>query len=198
MLDLPNLPYAYDALEPVISRKIMELHHDKHHAAYVAKANAALEGTQWANKPIEEILKNISELPQDKQMPMRNNGGGHINHTLFWKAMRPPRKNNEPAAEVRSKLEQSFGSFEKFKTQLAETAAGQFGSGWGWLVRKAEGKLAIYSLPNQDSPYLTGDTPLLGIDVWEHAYYLDYFNDRPAYIEKWWQVVNWDEVGKSF
>ncbi|KKR92352.1 MAG: Superoxide dismutase [Microgenomates group bacterium GW2011_GWC1_41_8] len=196
MLDLPNLPYAYDALEPVISKKIMELHHDKHHAAYVAKANAALEGTEWADKSIEEILKNLSKLPKDKQTAVRNNGGGHANHSLFWKIMRTPQEDNKPSGAVRSKLEETFGSFEKFKTQLSETATGQFGSGWGWLVKKVDGDLTIYSLPNQDSPILTGDMPIVGIDVWEHAYYLDYLNDRAAYIEKWWHVVNWDEVEK--
>lgn len=194
MLELPKLPYAYDALEPVISKKIMELHHDKHHAGYVTKANAALEGTEWADKSIEEILKNLSELPKDKQTAVRNNGGGHANHTLFWNTLRSPQEDNEPTGTLRTQLDSAFGSFEKFKTQLAEAAAGQFGSGWGWLVKKSDGSLAVYALPNQDSPLLTGDTPLLGVDVWEHAYYLDYLNDRAAYIEKWWQVVNWDTV----
>ena len=194
MYQLPELPYKYNALEPVISEKIMHLHHDKHHAGYVAKVNAALENTKWKDQSIEEVLKNLDTLPSNIQTPVRNNGGGHQNHTLFWHMMRAPHDNNKPGDQVLTIITKTFGSYDGFKKRFSETAKGQFGSGWAWLVKKSSGLLEIYSTANQDSPYSKNDIPILGIDVWEHAYYLDYVNDRPAYIEKWWQVVNWDYV----
>lgn len=196
MYKLPDLLYGYDALEPVISKKIMELHHDKHHAAYIEKVNKAISGTEWENMPVEELLGKIDQVPEKVRMVVRNNGGGHANHTFFWEIMRAPVENNKPSEKVLAKLKESFGSFEEFTQKVTTEGANRFGSGWSWLVKKKDGTLAVYSTPNQDSPYMTGDTPILGVDVWEHAYYLDYLNNRAAYLEKWWQVVNWDEVEK--
>ena len=196
MFTLPDLPYQSDALEPVISRKIMELHHGKHHAGYVKNLDAATTGSEYTDMPIEKMLRSLDTLPEKIRTAVRNNGGGHANHSLFWTIMRPPSENNAPTQNVAKMLTASFGSVETFKQQLQQTAMIQFGSGWGWLVKNAEGKLTIYSTPNQDSPYMSGDTPILGVDVWEHAYYLDYLNDRGAYLSKWWNIVNWDEVGK--
>ena len=196
MYKLPDLPYDYDALEPVISKKIMELHHGKHHAAYVNNVNKALAGTAFEDKSIEEVLKNLPGLPENIHMAVQNNGGGHANHTLFWQIMRAPRENNQPSNAVMNKLKSSFGGFQEFKDKINQTGMTRFGSGWSWLVKKADGELSIYSTANQDSPIMNGHTPILGVDVWEHAYYLDYLNDRAAYLSAWWQVVNWDEVEK--
>lgn len=196
MYKLPDLPYDYDALEPVISKKIMELHHDKHHAAYITNVNKALAGTTFEDKPIEEVLKNLPGLPENIRMAVQNNGGGHANHTLFWQIMRAPRENNQPSDPVMNKLKESFGGFNEFKEQINQAGMTRFGSGWAWLVKKKSGDLSISSTANQNSPHMTGDFPIFGVDVWEHAYYLDYLNDRAAYLAAWWQVVNWDEIEK--
>jgi Fe-Mn family superoxide dismutase len=195
--DLPPLPYDYDALEPHIDEQTMRIHHDKHHAGYTSKLNAALEGTEWADQPIEETLANLDSLPEDKQTAVRNNGGGFLNHGIFWTTM-SPNGGGEPTGELADAITETFGSFESFKEQFAEAAKTQFGSGWAWLgYGKAEG-LHIHSLPNQDSPAMHGHIGLLGIDVWEHAYYLKYQNKRPDYVEAWWNVVNWDEVDRRY
>ena len=191
---VPDLPYAYDALEPHIDEATMKVHHDKHHQAYVDKANAALEGTEWADKDVEEVLKNLSSLPEDKQGPVRNNAGGHYNHSLFWQMLSPD-GGGEPGGEIGSAIDDAFGSFGDFKDKFKEAGIGQFGSGWAWLVHDGSG-LAVAKTPNQDSPVSSGQTPLLGCDVWEHAYYLKYQNKRPDYIEAFWNVVNWDYVGQ--
>lgn len=193
--EVPALPYAYDALEPHIDKATMEFHHDKHHQAYVDKANAALEGTEWADKPIEEVIANLSSLPADKQGPVRNNGGGHYNHSLFWEALSPD--GGEPAGELLDAINDAFGSFDDFKSQFEAAGANQFGSGWAWLVLDG-GKLAITSTANQDSPLTDGKTPLLGNDVWEHAYYLNYQNRRPDYLKAFWNIVNWDKVAERY
>jgi Fe-Mn family superoxide dismutase len=191
---VPDLPYAYDALEPHIDEATMKVHHDKHHQAYVDKANAALEGTEWADKDVEEVLKNLSSLPEDKQGPVRNNAGGHYNHSLFWQMLSPD-GGGEPGGEIGSAIDDAFGSFGDFKDKFKEAGIGQFGSGWAWLVHDGSG-LAVAKTPNQDSPVSSGQTPLLGCDVWEHAYYLKYQNKRPDYIDAFWNVVNWDYVGQ--
>ncbi|MBI4129988.1 superoxide dismutase [Candidatus Roizmanbacteria bacterium] len=196
MFQVPDLPYQYDALQPVISKKIMELHHDKHHAAYVNNLNKAVTGTEFESMDIEELLKKLDSIPENIRMTVRNNGGGHANHTFFWEIMRSPMQNNQPTGKISQLLTKQFGSFETFKEQFANAGMTRFGSGWAWLVKKHDGALAIYSSPNQDSPLMQGDMPILGVDVWEHAYYLDYLNDRAAYLSKWWDVVNWDEVAK--
>ena len=193
--EVPALPYAYDALEPHIDQATMEIHHDKHHQAYVDKANAALEGTEWADKPIEEVIANLSSLPADKQGPVRNNGGGHYNHSLFWEALSPD--GGEPTGELADAINAEFGSLDAFKEQFEAAGVGQFGSGWAWLVLDG-GKLAITSTANQDSPLTDGKTPLLGNDVWEHAYYLKYQNKRPAYLKAFWNVVNWNKVAERY
>jgi Fe-Mn family superoxide dismutase len=193
---VPDLPYAYDALEPHIDEATMKVHHDKHHQAYVDKANAALEGTEWADKDVEEVLKNPSSLPDDKQGPVRNNAGGHYNHSLFWQMLSPD-GGGEPGGELGSAIAEKFGSFDDFKSQFKEAGIGQFGSGWAWLVHDGSG-LAVAKTPNQDSPISSGQTPLLGCDVWEHAYYLKYQNKRPDYIDAFWNVVNWDYVAQRF
>ena len=191
---VPPLPYAYDALEPHIDKATMEFHHDKHHQAYVDKANAALEGTEWADKPIEEVLQNLDALG-DKKGPVKNNGGGHYNHSLFWESMSPD-GGGEPGGELGDAINAAFGSFDDFKSQFEANGVGQFGSGWTWLVLDG-GELKLAKTPNQDSPVLDGQTPLLGNDVWEHAYYLKYQNRRPDYITAWWNVVNWAEVNNA-
>ncbi len=193
---VPDLPYAFDALEPHIDAQTMEIHHDKHHGAYVTNANAALEGTQWADSPVEEILKNLGALPAEKQGPVRNNAGGHYNHTLFWESMGPG-KGGEPTGALADAISSTFGSFSDFQAQLKAAGMGRFGSGWAWLVHNGSG-LAIVSTPNQDNPISDGHTPLLGVDVWEHAYYLKYQNRRPDYIDAWWNTVNWDVVAGRF
>lgn len=195
--ELPSLPYAYDALEPHIDARTMEIHHTKHHNAYVTNLNAAIAGTRLESMTIEEILRNMDQVPADKKAAVQNNGGGHHNHTLFWTIM-SPRGGGEPAGELASAISAKFGSFEAFKDTFSKNAATRFGSGWSWLVVKADGSLEAYSTPNQDSPLMQGDTPILGLDVWEHAYYLKYQNRRPDYIAAWWNVVNWDEVARRY
>jgi Fe-Mn family superoxide dismutase len=192
--EVPPLPYDYDALEPHIDEATMRVHHDKHHQAYVDKANAALAGTDWDGKPIEEVLKNLDALPADKQKAVRNNGGGHYNHTLFWESMSPD-GGGEPSGTLADAISSTFGSFSDFQAKLKETGVNQFGSGWSWLVHDGSG-LAIVGSANQDSPISDGKTPLLGVDVWEHAYYLKYQNKRPDYIDAWWNVVNWQKVAE--
>ncbi len=191
---VPDLPYAYDALEPHIDEATMRVHHDKHHQAYVDKANAALEGTEWADRDVEDVLKNLSSLPADKQGPVRNNGGGHYNHSLFWQMLSPD-GGGEPGGELGSAIAEKFGSFDAFKDEFKAAGIGQFGSGWAWLVHDGSG-LAVAKTPNQDSPISAGQTALLGCDVWEHAYYLKYQNKRPDYIDAFWNVVNWDYVAQ--
>ena len=192
---VPPLPYDYAALEPTIDEQTMQLHHDKHHQAYVDKANDALAGTEWEDKPVEEVLANLSSLPEDKQTVVRNNGGGHANHTLFWESMSPD-GGGEPSGDLADAINEAFGSFDEFKSQFEANGVGQFGSGWTWLVY--DGGLKLEKTPNQDSPVLNGQTPLLGNDVWEHAYYLKYQNRRPDYLKAWWDVVNWDKVAERF
>jgi Fe-Mn family superoxide dismutase len=195
---VPELPYEYNALEPVIDEETMHLHHDKHHAAYVKNLNAAVEGTEWADKPIEEVVASLDQLPDDKKMAVRNNGGGHYNHTLFWQMMKPGDK-TEPTGPLRDAINTDFGSYENFQQQFTEAATKRFGSGWAWLI-KTDGKLSIASTPNQDNPIMDNPNskPLLGLDVWEHAYYLNYQNRRPDYIAEWWKVVNWEFVAELF
>lgn len=196
--ELPPLPYAEDALEPHIDARTMSIHHDKHHAGYTRKLNAALEGhADWQNKSIEEILGNIDQVPADIKTAVRNNGGGYANHRLFWTVMSPD-GGGEPSGALANAINAKFGSFDAFKEKFSSTAAGQFGSGWGWLVVKEDGSLDVYSTPNQDSPYMQGDTPILGVDVWEHAYYLNYQNRRGDYIGAWWNVVDWDKVAENY
>ena len=194
--EVPPLPYDYAALEPTIDEQTMRLHHDKHHQAYVDKANGALEGTELEGKPVEEVLKNLSSLPQDKQGAVRNNGGGHANHTLFWESMSPD-GGGEPSGELADAIKSAFGSFDSFKEQFEANGGAQFGSGWTWLVYDG-GQLKLEKTANQDSPVLNGQTPLLGNDVWEHAYYLKYQNRRPEYLKAWWDVVNWDKVAERY
>jgi superoxide dismutase, Fe-Mn family len=194
--EVPSLPYDYAALEPHIDEQTMRIHHDKHHQAYVDKANAALEGTEWADKPVEEVLRNLDRIPQDKRTIVRNNGGGHANHTLFWEIM-SPEGGQDPEGELADAITQTFGSVSDLKQKVTDAAVNQFGSGWGWLVLDG-GSLAVISTPNQDTPLLDGKVPLLGVDVWEHAYYLKYQNRRPDYIAAWWNVVNWDEVARRY
>jgi Fe-Mn family superoxide dismutase len=193
---VPDLPYPYEALEPYIDADTMHLHHDKHHQAYVDKVNAALEGTEFADQPIEEVLKSLDQLPADKRNAVRNNGGGHYNHSLFWEWMSPD-GGGEPDGDLASALEASFGSFSDFQAKLKDAGVNQFGSGWAWLVHDGSG-LAVVSTPNQDSPISDGKTPLLGVDVWEHAYYLKYQNRRPDYIDAWWNTVDWAKVAAGF
>jgi superoxide dismutase, Fe-Mn family len=193
---VPDLPYDYDALEPHIDEATMRVHHDKHHQAYVDKANAALEGTEWADKDVEEVLKSLSSLPGDKQTPVRNNGGGHYNHSLFWQMLAPD-GGGEPSGDLGDAIDEKFGSFSDFQEEFKNAGVGQFGSGWAWLVHDGSG-LAVTSTPNQDSPVSDGQTPLLGCDVWEHAYYLKYQNKRPDYIDAFWNVVNWDYVAERY
>ncbi|MBM7607088.1 Fe-Mn family superoxide dismutase [Lysinibacillus composti] len=194
--ELPQLSYAYDALEPNIDAKTMEIHHTKHHNTYVTNLNAAVEGTEFASKDLNELIANIEALPADKQTAVRNNGGGHANHTLFWEILAPGGA-TAPTGELASAIEAKFGSLDSFKDEFAKAAAGRFGSGWAWLVVEG-GELAVTSTPNQDSPIMEGKTPILGLDVWEHAYYLNYQNRRPDYISAFWNVVNWDVVAEKY
>jgi superoxide dismutase, Fe-Mn family len=194
--EVPPLPYDYNALEPTIDEQTMQLHHDKHHQAYVDKANGALEGTDLDGKPIEDVLKDLSQVPEDKRGVVRNNGGGHYNHSLFWEAMGPG-KGGAPAGDLGSAIDEAFGSFDAFKEQFEAAGAGQFGSGWAWLVLDG-GQLKVRSTANQDNPVSDGQVPLLGNDVWEHAYYLKYQNKRPDYLKAWWNVVNWDKVAERY
>jgi len=193
----PNLPYPYDALEPYIDQRTMEIHHDKHHATYTAKVNKALEGSSYADTPIEDLLSNLNDLPDSLKTPVRNNGGGHYNHTLFWEIMGPGR-GGTPTGKLAEKINETFGGFDGFKQEFSSAAAGQFGSGWAWLTTDRNGNLSVLSTANQDSPLSFGLIPILGIDVWEHAYYLKYQNRRPEYIENFFHVINWDRVADLY
>jgi len=194
--EVPSLPYDYAALEPTIDEQTMHLHHDKHHQAYVDKANGALKGTDHADKPIEEVIANLDALPDDIRGAVRNNGGGHLNHSLFWESMSPD-GGGEPSGELADAINDAFGSYDDFKTQFEAAGANQFGSGWAWLVLDG-GALKVTSTPNQDSPLSSGQTPLVGNDVWEHAYYLTYNNRRPDYLKAWWNVVDWSKVAERY
>jgi Fe-Mn family superoxide dismutase len=193
---VPDLAYPFDALEPHIDARTMEIHHDKHHAAYVTNLNAALEGTEWVDRPIDAVLANLEIIPEDKRTAVRNNGGGHANHTLFWEIMGPD-GGGEPSGDLAGAIADTFGSLADLQSQVNDAGVKRFGSGWSWLVWDGTG-LAVLSTPNQDSPVMEGKTPLLGVDVWEHAYYLNYQNRRPDYLAAWWNVVNWDAVAARF
>jgi Fe-Mn family superoxide dismutase len=193
--EVPPLPYDYDALEPTIDEETMHLHHDKHHQAYVNAANGLLEGTEWDDKPVEEVLKNLGSLPSDKQTGVRNQAGGHYNHSLFWEWMSPD-GGGGPDGDLGSAIDSAFGSLDEFKAQFKDAGVKRFGSGWAWLIHDGSG-LAIVSTANQDNPISDGNTPLLGVDVWEHAYYLKYQNRRPDYLDAWWDVVNWSKVAEG-
>jgi Fe-Mn family superoxide dismutase len=195
---LPDLPYAYDALEPYVDKQTMEIHHQKHHAAYIAKLNAALEShPDLQEKSIEELLKDLAAVPENIRTAVRNNGGGHYNHTIFWNIM-GPNAGGEPTGALASAVDAKFGSFSAFKEEFSNAAATRFGSGWAWLVLDKSSNVAVMSSPNQDNPVSEGFKPLMGIDVWEHAYYLKYQNRRPEYIENWWNVVNWAVVSQRY
>lgn len=199
---LPALPYAYDALEPHFDARTMEIHHTKHHQTYIDKVNAALAGTEWEGKPIEEVIGNLSKIPEDKRGAVRNHGGGHANHSFFWTILEP-NGGGKPSGNLVKEIDANFGSFEKFAEEFGTAAANRFGSGWAWLI-VADGKLQVASTANQDSPLMgkaiagCEGTPILGLDVWEHAYYLKYQNKRPEYVKAFWQVVNWKEVENRF
>jgi len=194
---LPPLPYSYDALEPYIDRMTMEIHHTKHHQTYINNLNSALEKyPEFHNLELEEILKNLNKLPEEIKTAVRNNGGGHYNHSLFWEIMKP-NGGGEPKGKLKEEIEKNYGSFEEFKKLFSETAIKHFGSGWAWLVITSEKKLKVYSLLNQDNPLMNGDMPIMGLDVWEHAYYLKYQNRRAEYVEAWWNVVNWDKIEEN-
>jgi superoxide dismutase, Fe-Mn family len=192
--ELPPLPYDYDALEPHIDEQTMRLHHDKHHQAYIDNANKALAGTAWHDNSVESVLADLDAMPEEIRMTVRNNAGGHANHALFWELMSPD-GGGEPDGDLRAAIEDAFGSVDELKALVNDGGVKRFGSGWTWLVHNGTG-LALYSTPNQDSPLMQSDEPLLGIDVWEHAYYLTYQNRRPDYLAAWWNVVNWPEVGR--
>jgi Fe-Mn family superoxide dismutase len=195
---VPDLPYAYDALEPTIDKETMTLHHDKHHAAYVNNLNAAIEKhPELGSKSAEELIKNLNAVPEDIRPAVRNNGGGHVNHSMFWTIM-APNAGGAPSGALADAIKSTFGDLETFKTQFNDAGVKQFGSGWAWLVLTADGKLQITSTPNQDNPMSVGLYPVMGNDVWEHAYYLKYQNRRPDYLKAWWNVVNWDAVAKRF
>ena len=193
---VPDLPYPFDALEPHIDAQTMEIHHDRHHAAYVANLNAALEGTEWMDRPIESVLSNLEILPEDKRTPVRNNGGGHANHSFFWEIM-SPNGGGEPSGALADAIGEAFGGVAELQAAVNDAGVKRFGSGWTWLVWDGTG-LEVKSTPNQDSPIMGGDVPLLGIDVWEHAYYLLYQNRRPDYLAAWWNVVDWEAVAAHF
>src|SRR5256885_2361263 len=194
--EVPDLPYDYAALEPHIDEATMRVHHDKHHQAYVDKVNAALEGTDLADKPIEDVIRDLSAVPEDKRKAVRNNGGGHYNHSLFWEWMSPD-GGGEPSGALADAINTAFGSFSDFQAKMKETGVNQFGSGWAWLVHDGSG-LAVVGSANQDNPISDGATLLLGVDVWEHAYYLKYQNKCPDYIDVWWNTVDWDKVVEGF
>jgi Fe-Mn family superoxide dismutase len=194
--DVPQLPYDYAALEPHIDEQTMRVHHDKHHQAYVDNANNALEGTEWADNPVESVLSSLDAMPEEIRTAVRNNAGGHANHSLFWEIMSPD-GGGEPTGELADAISSTFSSVGQLIELMNDTGVKRFGSGWSWLVWDGSG-LAVYSTANQDSPLIQGDTPLLGIDVWEHAYYLKYQNRRPDYLAAWWNVVNWPEVARRF
>ena len=194
--ELPELPYAYDALEPTIDEQTMRIHHGKHHQAYVDNLNKALDGTEWDGRPLEQVLANLSSLPDDRQAAVRNNGGGHANHSLFWQIMKPG-GGGDPAGALAKAIDDTFGDADQLRAAINDGGVKRFGSGGTWLVWDGTG-LPVYSTANQDSPLMESDVPLLGIDVWEHAYYLHYQNRRPDYLGAWWDVVNWDEVGRRY
>lgn len=195
--ELPALPYAFDALEPYIDAQTMEIHHGRHHATYVNNLNAALEGhVELQQKSVEDLISDLNSVPESIRTAVRNNGGGHANHTLFWEIM-SPNGGGEPTGALAEAINETFGSFEKFKEEFTKAALGRFGSGWAWLVVDG-GKLAVTSTPNQDNPLMEGKTPILGLDVWEHAYYLKYQNKRPDYVNAWWNVINWNAVNERY
>jgi superoxide dismutase, Fe-Mn family len=194
---LPDLPYAHNALEPHIDEQTMQIHHGKHHQTYVTNLNNAIQGTEFENMDIEELIKNLDRVPEDKRTAVRNNGGGHANHSFFWQIM-GPNGGGEPTGEIAEAIKSTFGSFEELKNQINAAGAGRFGSGWAWLTVDSSGNLKVESTPNQDSPLIEGRTPVLGVDVWEHAYYLKYQNRRPDYLAAWWNTVNWDAVNKQY
>ncbi len=193
MPTLPDLPYTYDALEPHIDRRTMEIHHGKHHAGYTTKLNAALDGTEFENASVPFVLSMLDSIPESKRNAVRNNGGGYINHCLFWEIL-GPNCGGSPSGIIGDEIDSGFGNFDNFKEKFSDAAATRFGSGWAWLVLKSDLSLEVYSTPNQDSPYMDCDTPILGLDVWEHAYYLNYQNRRPDYIGAFWNLVNWEKV----
>ena len=193
--EVPPLPYDYNALEPHIDEQTMRIHHDKHHQAYVDNANKALDGTEWADKSVDDVLKDLDRIPEDKRTAVRNNAGGHANHSLFWEIMGAG--GGEPSGDLADAISGAFGDLDSLKEKVSQAGITRFGSGWGWLVWNGSA-LEVMSTPNQDSPVLEGKTPLLGIDVWEHAYYLNYQNRRPDYVAAWWNVVNWDEVARRY
>jgi len=195
--ELPPLPYDYNALEPYIDTQTMQLHHDKHHAAYVNNLNAALQShTEYASRSPEDLIRHINDVPESARTAVRNNGGGHVNHSMFWQIM-APKAGGEPGGKLGQAIKSTFGDFAKFREQLSAAGVGRFGSGWAWLINTG-GKLSITSTPNQDNPLMDGQKAIMGLDVWEHAYYLKYQNRRPDYIQAWWNVVNWKEVEKRF
>ncbi|MCY4086912.1 MAG: superoxide dismutase [Actinomycetia bacterium] len=194
--ELPALPYDHSALEPHIDTRTMQIHHGKHHQAYVDNANNALAGTEWADRSVEEVVANLDSLPANKQAAVRNNAGGHVNHSLFWQVMGPD-GGGAPSGDLAAAIDSAFGGFDALKEQFAQAGITRFGSGWAWLIKEESG-LSVVSTPNQDSTLMEGKTPILGLDVWEHAYYLNYQNRRPDYIAAWWNVVNWDEVAARF
>ena len=204
VFEVPELEYEFDALEPHIDARTMEIHHDKHHTGYVKKLNAAVQGTEFEGKEVEELLRDIDSLPEEIRTAVRNNGGGHFNHSLFWKILTNDDDKKEFTGEIAEKIKEKFGSFDDFKEKFSEAAMGRVGSGWAWLVRNGQTSdvrgpmLRIITTANQDSPLAQGLEPILGLDVWEHSYYLKYQNRRPEYIESWWNVVNWDEVGSRY
>ena len=196
--ELPPLPYDYSALEPYIDTQTMQLHHDKHHQAYVTNLNNALKDqAQFASLSLEELMRRINEVPESIRTIVRNNGGGHINHTMFWQIMKP-NGGGEPTGAIASAIQSAFGSFDAFKTAFNDAGVKRFGSGWAWLILDSSGKLQVTSTANQDSPFMDGNYPVMGNDVWEHAYYLKYQNRRPDYLNAWWNVVNWDEISRRY
>ena len=195
--ELPPLPYDYNALEPYIDTQTMQLHHDKHHQTYVTNLNNALKDSEFASLQPEQVLRRLNEVPDAVRTAVRNNGGGHVNHSMFWQIMKP-NGGGEPTGDIANAITSSFGSFDAFKTAFNDAGVKQFGSGWAWVTLGQDGKLQISSSPNQDSPLLNGTYPILGNDVWEHAYYLKYQNRRPEYLSNWWNVVNWDEINKRY
>jgi Fe-Mn family superoxide dismutase len=197
-IELPPLPYNYDALEPYIDAQTMQLHHDMHHQTYVNNVNAAVEKySELQSKSPEELIRELNSIPEDIRTAVRNNGGGHVNHTMFWQIM-APNAGGEPTGAIGDAIRENFGDFESFKQRFNDAGAKQFGSGWVWLVRTSEGKIEVTSTPNQDSPITQGNFPIMGNDVWEHAYYLKYQNKRAEYLKQWWNVINWDEINKRF
>lgn len=201
---LPELPYAHDALEPIVDKATMEIHHGKHHNAYVTNLNNAIEGkSDLQNKNIADLCREINTLPADIKTAVRNNGGGHYNHSMFWQVMAPKGKGGQASSELAAAIDRDLGGMDKFKEAFAKAGATRFGSGWAWLIVTSDGKLKVTSTPNQDNPLMKGivddlGTPILGLDVWEHAYYLKYQNKRPDYISAWWEVVNWNKVNENF